>query len=277
MRRTSFVVALAAVAVASPLSAQTWQAIGTPNNTNTGAYWNNASDDNVGSAVCNVGAILTNTPALTAGSCSNQAPVYLPLTPTRLTTSNFFLGGAGGSNPGGFGFNCTAACSVNLLGRIAGTTSTNWGVVLAGGGTVYTAAQLAAGQTVTGTFAVWISQALPVAGAGTIYTSGQSTFAGGMFTASANQQHAVFSATAASTSAGVFGTIINVGSGTFYVGMEDNVNGGRGFGTAGAGRVSDRDYNDILISITAVPEPATVGLMGFGLLALAGIAKRRKA
>ncbi|MES3034548.1 MAG: PEP-CTERM sorting domain-containing protein [Gemmatimonadota bacterium] len=262
--------------MASPLSAQTWQAIGTPNNTNTGAYWNNTSDDNVGSAVCNVGAVLTNTPALTSGSCSNQAPVYLPLVPAKLTTSNFFLGGAGGSNPGGFGFNCTAACSVNLLGRIAGTTSTNWGVVLANG-TAYSAAQLLGGQQVTGTFAVWISQALPVAGAGTIFTSGQSTFAGGVFTPNANQQFAVFSSTAATTSAGVFGTIINVGSGTYYVGMEDNVNGGRGFGAAGAGRVSDRDYNDIIVSITAVPEPATVGLMGFGLLALAGIAKRRKA
>ena len=277
MRRTSFVVALAAVAMASPLSAQTWQAIGTPNNSNSGPYWNNTSDDNVGNAVCNVGAVLTNTPALSAASCSNQAPVYLPLTPTRLTTSNFFLGGAGGSNPGGFGFNCTTACSVNLLGRIAGATSTNWGVVLANG-TVFSGAQLTSGTQVTGTFAVWISQALPAAGAGTVFTSGQSTFAGGVFTPNMNQQHAVFSATAASTSAGVFGTIINVGSGTYYVGMEDNVNGGRGFGMASsASRVSDRDYNDIIISITAVPEPATIGLMGFGLLALAGVAKRRKA
>ncbi|HYW51185.1 MAG TPA: PEP-CTERM sorting domain-containing protein [Gemmatimonadaceae bacterium] len=276
MRSFSLGVALAAVAVASPLSAQTWQAIGTPNNTNTGAYWNNRSDDNVGSAVCNVGAILTNTPALTAGSCSNQAPVYIPLNPAPLTTSSFFLGGAAGSNPGGFGFNCVVACSVNLLGRVAGNTNTSWGVVTSGG-SVFTAAQLAGGATVSGTFAVWITQALPMAGAGTIFTSGQSTFAGGVFTANSNQQFAAFSATALSTTAGVFGTIINVGQGRVYVGMEDNVNGGRGFGPAGAGFPSDRDYNDILVSIQAVPEPATIGLMGFGLLALAGIAKRRKA
>ncbi len=279
MRRISFVAALAAVAAVSPLSAQTWQAIGTPSNSGTGAYWNNVSDDNVGRAVCNVGAILTNTPALAASSCSSQNPVYLPLTPAKLTTSQFFLGGgspANGSNPGGFGFSCAGFCSVNLLGRIAGTTSTNWGVVTSSG-SVITAAQLLSGTSVSGTFAVWITQALPAAGAGTVYTSGQSTFAGGSFSASPNQQFAVFSATAASTSAGVFGTIINVGSGTFYVGMEDNVNGGRGFGSAGPGQVSDRDYQDILVSIQAVPEPATVGLMGFGLLALAGVAKRRKA
>ena len=281
MRSMSLGVALAAVAVASPLSAQTtWQAIGTPNNSNAGAYWNNTSDDNVGSAVCNAGAILTNTPALSAGACSNQAPVYLPLSPAPLTSASFFLGGTGGSNPGGFGFNCAVACSVNLLGRIAGNTATSWGVVTSGGQAISSAALLS-GQQVTGTFAVWITQALPTAGLGTIYTSGQSTFASGAFTSSSNQQFAVFGNTQGSISSGVFGSIINVGNNsTYYVGMEDNVNGGRGFGGQpgnNADRVSDRDYNDILIRVTAVPEPATIGLMGFGLLALAGVAKRRKA
>ena len=276
MRRFPLGFALATVAAVSPLSAQTWQTIGTANNTNTGAYWNNASDDNIGSAVCNVGAILTNTPALAPGSCSNQAPVFIPLNPAPLTTSNLFLGGAGGSNPGGFGFNCTVACNVNLMGRVAGNTNTSWGTV-SSTGVVTTAAQFASGSTVSGTFAVWITQALPMAGAGTIYTSGQSTFAGGVFTSNANQQFSAFSATPGTLSAGFFGTIINVGTGRYFVGMEDNVNGGRGFGAGGAGRISDRDYNDILVSIQAVPEPATIGLMGFGLLALAGIAKRRKA
>lgn len=275
MRRISFVAALAAVAAVSPLSAQTWQAVGTPNNSNAGAYWNNTSDDNAApSSVCNAGGLLTGT----HGACDRQAPVYLPLTPTPLTSSSFFLGGASGANPGGFGFNCATACSVNLLGRIAGVTSTNWGVV-SSTGAVTTAAQLLSGTTVSGTFAVWISQALPTAGAGTVFTSGQSVYtAPSTFTATTNQQFAVFSAASASTSAGVFGTIINVGSGTFFVGMEDNVNGGRGFGAANPNeRMSDRDYNDILVSVSAVPEPATVGLMGFGLLALAGVAKRRKA
>jgi hypothetical protein len=288
MRRISFGVALAAVAVVSPLSAQTWQAIGTPNNSNAGAYWNNTSDDNVGSAVvCNAGGILTNTPALSASSCSNQGPVFLPLNPTPLTTGNVFLGGAAGTNPGAFRF-AAGTYNISRLGRVAGDLSTSWGVIL-DNGTVFTAAQLAGGPVVlSGPFAIWITQSLPAAGAGTIYTSTQSTgaVAIGSRAATANQQFAVFTngtgvGNLGAVTTDAFGAIINsTGEGArYFVGMEDNVNGGRGFGPGAGGRISDRDYNDILISIqaTTVPEPATLGLMGFGLLALAGIAKRRKA
>lgn len=286
MSRTPFGIALAAVALVSPLGAQTWQSIGVPTNNNSGAYWNNASDDRTSVLPCNVGAILTNSPNLQPTSCNNQGPVYIPLNPAPLTTLNVFLGAAGGSNPGAFRF-AAGSYDFGLIGRVAGNRTTAWGTI-DDAGNVLTAAQLTSGSaSFTTPFAVWITQSLPVVGRGTVYSSAQTVGLGAILgrASTINQQFAVFmngTGLAGSGSLGTdaFGTIINAyDSGTtFYVGMEDNVNGGRGFGPSVNGDVSDRDYQDILISIksTVVPEPATVGLMGFGLLALLGVSKRRQ-
>ena len=274
MRHISFVAALAAVA-AAPLSAQTWQSIGVPNNSNTGAYWNNTSADAVGGAVCNIGAILTNNPALTPANCDNETPLsLLPLTPAPLTSSGFFLGGGSGAQPGAFKF-AAGTYNISLIGRVAGSQTTGWGIIT-DAGTIFSGPQ--SNLVVSGPFAIWINQAIP-AGPNTIFTSALTAGANLVGpTNTANQQFAVFSN---SNMAGVVGGVIMpTASQTFYVGMEDNTNCGRGFTSFVRqcdATLSDRDYNDILISIQAVPEPATVGLMGFGLLALAGIAKRRKA
>jgi PEP-CTERM motif len=287
MRLLSTSLLFAAVTAVAPVGAQTWQPIGVPDRIAEGPYWNNPSDDSNGSTVCHIGAVLTNAPAAPAG-CSNQSPTFLPLSPAPLKTTDFFLGGSGESEPGVGGFRFAAGTyNINLLGRVAGTAGTSWGVIL-DNGTVFTAAQLSGGNTVlSGPFSVWIAQALPQAGAGTIYTSDRRTgaLAVGSRAETINQQFAVFTNGTGVDGLGglsrdAFGTVINStgSSATYYVGMEDNTNAGRGFGVAGAGRVSDRDYNDIIISIQAVPEPATVGLMALGLLVLAGVAsKRRKA
>lgn len=278
---------LIAAAAVAPLSAQTWQAIGTPSNSNTGAYWNNQSYGSPAGVVCNVGAVLTNTPGSPA-SCPNQSSAFLPLTPTPLTGNNVFLGGAGGSEPGIGGFRFAGGTyTISLIGRLEGAPGIPaWGVIL-DNGTVFTSAQLASGNTVlSGPFAVWIAQALPAAGAGTVYTSDRrvGALAIGSRGATSNQQHVVFTngtgiGNLGGLSTDAFGTIINsTGTGArYYVGMEDIVNGGRGFGVAGPGEVSDRDYQDVLISIQAVPEPATFMLLGMGLLTLGLVSRRRKA
>jgi hypothetical protein len=282
MRRNSFVVALAAVAVAAPLSAQTWQTIGA-NSNNNAAYWGNTSDDNTSAtgAICNAGAVLTG--YSTAAMCSNLGSAFLP-TSTGLTTSNVFLGGAAGAAPGAFNFSCAAgsSCTINFLGRIEGVPST-WGVVTSTG-TVFNGdgpINIAGGTT----FAMFLRQSLPSAGIGTAFTSMLNSSAAPTYgIGTANQQFAVFTNAATAgqsiTPSGGVSTINVLNGQRYWVGMEDNVSGGPrpGFGQSGT-PFSDRDYNDMFVSITAtnVPEPATVGLMGFGLLALAGIAKRRKA
>jgi PEP-CTERM motif len=284
----SGVVLLAAAAV-TPLSAQTWQAIGTPSNSNTGAYWNNQSFGSPAGVVCNVGALLTNTPVNPA-SCPNQSTGFLPITPTPLTGSNVFLGGSGGAEPGLGGFRFAGGTyTISLLGRLEGAPGTPaWGVIL-DNGTVFTSAQLASGGTVlAGPFAVWIAQALPSTGAGTVFTSDRriGALAIGSRAATSYQQHAVFTngtgiGDLGGLSSDAFGTIINsTGFGArYYVGMEDIANGGRGFAVTSPGEVSDRDYQDVLISIQAVtvPEPATVMLLGIGLLMLGLTTRRRKA
>ena len=285
--RTTALTAYAVLLAPALVGAQGWRPIGTPDNSNTGAYWNNTCDDNVGSATCNAGAILTNTPALTPTSCANLTPPgTLPLAPAPLGTGNVFFGSStGGALLGGFRFGA-GTFAFRELRRVAGATTTQWGI-LTDAGQLFTAdALMAATVQISTPFAIWIEQARPLAGAGDLYTSAMTTGSGsiGSRTLTINQQFAVFTATYGVGNSGLgtdaFGTIIrSTGEVHYFVGMEDNVNGGRGFeaGQRPGATVSDRDYNDIVIEVFTTPEPSGAMLTGVGLVAGLLVAAARRA
>ena len=283
--RTFVSSAIIALALTAPLGAQTWQAIGVPTGAGTGAYWDNRSYDRDGNLVCNIGALLT-TPNVSDANCVNIQDGILPSTPAPLTASNLFLGGAAGAEPGAGGFRFAAGTySIVQQVRISQNLGDQWGIVL-DNGTVFTGTQLGAGAiTVSTPFAIWLAQAQPPEGAGTIYTSDRRVggLAVGARTTTLQQQFAVFTngtgvGALGGLSTDAFGTIINSTgqSAVYYVGMEDIVNGGRNFPVV-PGVPSDRDYQDIVISITSVPEPATVVMMLTGLAGLVLVARRRRA
>ena len=263
MRKLALGLVLVAAA-AMPASAQNWQTF-TPSNSGT-EFWNNRSVDNANdNVICNIGAVLTDA-GLNSASCNNQ-------TPSNLLPVNQFASGAGGgvflNNHFVLG---SGSYTIDLFGQIAGVVPTTWGIYTQQGGFQAYAGSIMHVDVAQNDFLYfWLDTFDPATSPNRFFSHGQ-VCDNPITTCSSigsTQQHVLFSAdnSLAGTMDGTYildGVSVVTRPGVYYVGMEDN-----------ATRMSDWDYNDVVLRVSSVPEPSTYAMLAVGLVGMAGVARRR--
>lgn len=242
----------------SVLGGGTWLSGWAPSNSGN-PYWANTSYD-PNSTAANIGFCMTGGIGCTMLSGAPGAlPTWVGNTTTGAAANNFWFTNANATSPVG------AVMQVEIAGYAAGnvfgwvaTTATG---ALAGPLNVLFPGAAGAGSTVT--FSL---------GSATHYAFWLLTPTGNLFftTSGANMNSTGGSAFTTEQHFALFAPNTNNVNSVFYLGMEDTQ-----FGALPAAAGADRDYNDMVVKITHVPEPGTLALFGTGLLGIAGVIRRR--
>jgi hypothetical protein len=233
--------------VVTPLHAQTWQSYAADNNGGAGGeYWDNASADG---ASCNIGYIASGTSLV----CNNQVVAgWLPYTGPAMTNN---LRTVNASSPFMFAAGTyRLRQNVGLGGQVAALDQPFGYFTRDGAGNAMTTTLPSTNAfDITVTFSSAWGLFIDEVGHGMAFSD-----------VAANPFFALFGSRAAGLStAGGITTVLAQNGDHYLAGYADVVNG-------------DKDFNDEVLLISAVPEPSTYALLATGMVGLLVLRHRRR-